>query len=94
MNNVVKATVEQCPKLELQINKGERHRIIHSGIRSGSLWITPRLKSYCVCPTGEVETLRLCCTNAAGQLALICENKNLRPTLITAPHLQEALPHS
>ena len=55
MNNDVKATVEQCPKLQLRLNKGERHRIMHSGIRSGSLWITPRLNCYCVCPTGEAE---------------------------------------
>jgi hypothetical protein len=23
----------------------------------GRLWVTPRLKCYCVCPTGEAETL-------------------------------------
>lgn len=57
MNSDVKATVEQCPTLRLQLNKGERHRIMRNGIKSGSLWITPMRNGYCVCPTGVVETL-------------------------------------
>jgi hypothetical protein len=57
MNSDIKAVVDHCPLLHFQVNKGERHRIMHSGIRRGSLWITPRTDCYCVTPTGEVETL-------------------------------------
>jgi hypothetical protein len=55
MNGDIKAIVEQCPVLHFQVNKGERHRIMRSGIRRGSLWVTPRTDCYCVAPTGEVE---------------------------------------
>ncbi len=57
MNSDVKSTVEQCSHLALKVNKGERHRIIRGGMGRDSLWITPRTKCYCVCPTGEVEML-------------------------------------
>jgi hypothetical protein len=57
MNRDVKPTVEQCTTLRLQLNKGERHRIMSSSFGRGSLWITPRLNCYCVCPTGEVKAL-------------------------------------
>lgn len=56
MNKDVKATVAQCSVLEVQVNKGNRHRIMHSGIKAGSLWIIPRIACYYVSPTGEVET--------------------------------------
>lgn len=43
--------------LHFQVNKGERHRIMRSGIKRGSLWVTPRNNWYCVETTGEVESL-------------------------------------
>jgi len=57
MNTDIKAIVEQCPLLHLQLNKGERHRIMRTGITRGSLWIAPRIHYYSVTPSGEVETL-------------------------------------
>ena len=57
MNTDIESTVEQCAMLNLQINKGERHRIMRKGSGRGSLWVTPRLTCYCVCTTGEVEAL-------------------------------------
>jgi hypothetical protein len=57
MNTDTKAIVEQCPTLHFQVNKGERHRIMRSDIRRGSLWIAPRLHYYSVTPSGEVEAL-------------------------------------
>lgn len=59
MNSNIKAIVEQFPSLSLQVNIGERHRIMRSGIKRGSLWIAPRVCGYNVSPTGEVETLML-----------------------------------
>ena len=55
MNSEIKAIVDQLPSLTLQVNVGERHRIMRSDIRRGSLWISPRRDSYSVAPTGEVE---------------------------------------
>ncbi len=43
--------------LRLQINKGERHRIMRNGVRRGSLWVTPGTNCYCVCVTGETEAI-------------------------------------
>jgi len=57
MNTDIKAIVEQFPLLQLQVNKGERHRIMRSGIKRGSLWIAPRAHYYSVTPSGEVEVL-------------------------------------
>jgi len=57
MNNDIKSTVEQHPKLSLKVNQDEIHRIMRDGVESGSLWITPRSEYYRVCPTGEVESL-------------------------------------
>jgi hypothetical protein len=57
MNSLIKSTVENCRKLHLQLNKGERHRITRDGVGRGSLWVTPRVECFCVCPTGEVEQL-------------------------------------
>lgn len=57
MNMDIKSTVEQYSLLTLQVNKGERHRIMRRGIRQGSLWVTPRANCYCVAVTGEVEAL-------------------------------------
>ncbi len=56
MNIKIKAIVEQCPMLHFQVNKGEIHRIMRSGIVRGSLWVTPRVNYYTVTPTGEVAT--------------------------------------
>ena len=57
MNTDIKAIVEQCPLLHLQLNKGERHRIMRSDIKRGSLWIAPRIHYYSVTPSGEVEAM-------------------------------------
>jgi hypothetical protein len=57
MNSDIKAIVDQFPTLSLQVNIGERHRIMRSGIKRGSLWIAPRVRGYNVIPTGEAEAL-------------------------------------
>jgi len=57
MNTDIKAIVDQFPSLSLKVNIGERHRISRSGIKSGSLWIAPRVRCYSVTPSGEVEDL-------------------------------------
>jgi hypothetical protein len=59
MSSDIKAIVDQFPSLSLKVNIGERHRIMRSGIKRGSLWIAPRVRGYNVIPTGEVETLIL-----------------------------------
>jgi hypothetical protein len=55
MNKDIKAIVEQCPLLHFKVNKGERHRIMRSGTKRGSLWVVPRTNGYCITPTGELE---------------------------------------
>lgn len=57
MDENIKATVAKCPKLEMQLNVGERHRIMRSDVTRGSLWVTPRVSCYRVSTTGEVATL-------------------------------------
>ena len=57
MDSNIKSTIEQCSKLRLQVNKGERHRIMHSAVKRGSLWVEPRRRSYNILPTGEVKSL-------------------------------------
>jgi hypothetical protein len=57
MNRDIIAIVDQCPALRFKVNKGERHRIMRSGIKRGSLWVTPKTNCYCVTLTGEVEAL-------------------------------------
>ena len=57
MNSDIKAIVDQCPSLTLQVNIGERHRIMRSDIKRGSLWIAPRRHYYSVTSSGEVEAL-------------------------------------
>jgi hypothetical protein len=57
MDKHIEAIVKQIPNLKLQLNLGERHRIMRSGMRQGSLWVTPRKKCYAVCVTGEAEVL-------------------------------------
>jgi len=57
MNTEVKSIVGKCPMLRLQLNKGERHRIMRGDIRRGSLWVIPRSNWYSVFVTGEVEGL-------------------------------------
>lgn len=59
MNSDIKAIVDQLPLLSLQVNIGEKHRIMHSGIKLGSLWIEPRVRGYNVLSTGDAETLLL-----------------------------------
>jgi predicted restriction endonuclease len=43
--------------LDMKVNKGKRHRIMRSGISSGSLWVTPGTEYYYIAPTGEVGAL-------------------------------------
>ena len=58
MDEHINSEVKQCLLLTLQVNKGERHRIMHSGVRRGSLWVTPRVNYYCVALSGkEIEAL-------------------------------------
>jgi hypothetical protein len=57
MNNDIKSTVAKCPQLTLQLNKGERHRVMRSGLRRGSLWVTPRMNGYNVLLSGEADGL-------------------------------------
>ena len=57
MNPTIKATVTACPSLSLKVNVGDRHRIMNSNIRRGSLWVRPQKKHYRVHITGEVDSL-------------------------------------
>lgn len=60
MNADIKAIVDQCKLLDCNVNKGERHKIMHKAIkpRHGCLWITPKpTYGYSVCPTGKVKAL-------------------------------------
>jgi len=57
MNPTIKAIVATCPTLSLKVNVGERHRIMNSNIRRGSLWIRPQQHNYSVLITGEVDSL-------------------------------------
>lgn len=57
MNSDIKAIVDKFPSLSLQVNVGERHRIMRSGIKRGSLWIAPRVSYFSVTPSGEAEDL-------------------------------------
>ena len=57
MNADIESLVGKYPILTVRLNKGERHRIMRSDIRRGSLWVTPRSNWYSVCVTGEVEGL-------------------------------------
>jgi hypothetical protein len=57
MNGDIKAIVRHYPMLTLQLNKGERYRIMRSDIRRGSLWVSPRINAYSITPTGEVASL-------------------------------------
>lgn len=40
----IKDTVRIYPHLLLQVNKGNRHRIINSSIDKGSLWVKARIR--------------------------------------------------
>lgn len=57
MNPTVKATVAASPTLSLKVNVGDRHRIMSSSVKRGSLWVRPRKSDYSVLVTGEVERL-------------------------------------
>lgn len=57
MDKKIEKIIEGKSNLKLKLNKGERHRIIHNNVKRGSLWFTPRVNGYSVCPTGEVESL-------------------------------------
>lgn len=50
------SAVAKYPMLSIQLNKGERHRIKHSGIKNnkGSLWVRPLSTQFRVAPSGEV----------------------------------------
>ena len=55
MNPNIKAAVNDCPNLSFKVNVGDRHRIMNSEIRKGSLWILPRRNDFRILVTGEVE---------------------------------------
>ncbi|MCF7989005.1 MAG: hypothetical protein K9M02_01035 [Thiohalocapsa sp.] len=57
MNINIKQAVSTCPLLTVKENVGERHRIMHSGIRRGSLWIQPRRDDFRVLLSGEVDSV-------------------------------------
>lgn len=57
VNLNIKSSVAVCPNLSLKLNIGDRHRIMHSRIRKGSLWIRPQTERYRVSITGEVDGL-------------------------------------
>lgn len=58
MSHDIERIVEAYPLLTLQVNVGERHRIMHGEIARGSLWITPKASCFNVAPSGhEVEAL-------------------------------------
>lgn len=54
----VERIVEEYPQLSLKVNVGERHRIMHSAITHGSLWVRPKTHCLVVTPSGQkVEAL-------------------------------------
>ena len=57
MQAEIQSAVGDCSTLTLQVNKGERHRIMRGDIGRGSLWITPQSNSYSVAVTGNADPL-------------------------------------
>lgn len=57
LNSNIKSVVSRYPLLSVQLNVGDRHRIVHSGLQRGSLWIRPRARDFRVLVTGEAETV-------------------------------------
>jgi hypothetical protein len=58
MDQDIKAIVDRYPNLRLQINLGNRHRIIHRRITRGSLWVYPlRSGAYTIAVNGEVKSI-------------------------------------
>jgi len=54
----IKALVDRYPNLRLQVNLGNRHRIIHRRIDRGSLWVYPfQTGEYTYGPTGDVKSI-------------------------------------
>ena len=54
----IKALVDRYPNLRLQINLGNRHRIIHRHIDRGSLWVYPlQTSAYTITANGEVRPI-------------------------------------
>ena len=59
MNTDFESIVCKYPLLSIKENKGSRHRIMHSGVSNGSLWIRPRKRdeNYRVLISGDVDQL-------------------------------------
>jgi hypothetical protein len=56
MDYQIKAIVDRYPNLRIQVNKGERHRIMHRRIDRGSLWLgSRRAGEYGVLANGDVK---------------------------------------
>jgi hypothetical protein len=50
----INAVVQRYPNLRLQVNKGERHRIIKNGVSRGSLWLAKQSERYRLKLTGDI----------------------------------------
>jgi len=55
MNTAIQSAVAKYPTLSLKVNVGKRHRIMHSSISNGSLWVTPRKQGYHLAVTPVVK---------------------------------------
>lgn len=55
-NPSIKSAVAGRQFLTLQVNKGDRHRIMNDHIGKGSLWVIPQKNIYHVHVTGDVES--------------------------------------
>ncbi|EGR3254588.1 hypothetical protein N5K32_004655 [Vibrio parahaemolyticus] len=58
MNPNIQSALSSKENIQTKINVGERYRLMHKKIKSGSLWIEAQREAYRVKVTGEVK-LRL-----------------------------------
>jgi hypothetical protein len=55
-SDVIVGAVERHSMLSVKINVGNRHRVSKTGLRRGSVWVTPRNSHYHVALSGEVKS--------------------------------------
>ncbi|KAB7687722.1 hypothetical protein [Plesiomonas shigelloides] len=58
MNPDIQSALNSMDNIQTKINAGERYRLMHRKIKSGSLWIEIQKETYRVKVTGDVK-LRL-----------------------------------
>lgn len=59
MDHNIKALVDRYPNLRLQVNLGNRHRIIHRHIDRGSLWVYLCKQAHILLPQTAKSDLSL-----------------------------------